>query len=193
MHYPFIVGEKIFLTPVEREEFVTSMLRWVNDPEATYYMFTGLLPVTSEMLAEEYERITRSQNDVMFGIVDKETDTYVGNVGLYQINWIARHAEMRRFIGEKGFHSRGFGTEAAKLIVAFGFERLNLNKIWAGVNIENVGSWKSDEKAGFVREGILRQEIYRHGRYYDAMRLSILREEYFARKERERQCLSEPA
>ena len=182
MYYPFITGEKIYFSPLNKEDYVANMLRWVNDPEVTYHMFMGNLPVTPELLEEEYERITKSKNDVVFAIIDKETKTYMGNIGLYQINWTSRTAEMRRFIGEKEVWSKGFGTEAAKLIVTYGFERLNLNRIWAGNNLENVGSWKSNEKAGFKREGILRQEIYRNGKYYDAVRYGILREEYFASK-----------
>ena len=184
MHYPFWMGDNIFLSPVSKEEYVTSMMRWVHDPEATFYMLTGLVPTTPEALAEEYDQLTRSRNDFFFGIIEKSTDTYIGNVGIYGINWYARHGEMRRFIGEKSGRGKGYGTEAARLIIAFAFERLNLNKVWAGVNVENQASAKSELKAGFVREGVLRQEIYRHGRYYDAYRVSILREEYFARKER---------
>ncbi|MBL7124613.1 MAG: GNAT family N-acetyltransferase [Dehalococcoidales bacterium] len=182
MYQPLTIGEKIYFSPLNKEDFVTNMLRWVNDPEVTHYMFTGTLPATLEQLEEEYKQITKSKNEVVFAIIDKEANKYIGNIGLYQINWTSRTAEMRRFIGEKKVWKKGYGTEAAKLIVAYGFERLNLNRIWAGNNVENIGSWKSNEKAGFKREGILRQEIYRNGKYYDAVRHGILREEYFANK-----------
>jgi RimJ/RimL family protein N-acetyltransferase len=41
---------------------------------------------------------------------------------------------------------------------------------------------KSYEKSGFKREGVLRQEIYRNGKYYDAIRMSVLRQEYHGKK-----------
>ena len=67
-------------------------------------------------------------------------------------------------------------------MIDYGFDKLNLNKIWLGVNSENKAAVKSYKAAGFVEEGVLRQEIYRNGRYYDATRMSILREEFHAKK-----------
>jgi ribosomal-protein-alanine N-acetyltransferase len=183
MHYRFIEGKRSFLSPVEREEFAEHMVAWANDPEVTNNLNRGLFPTTKSMVEEEYDQLARSNNDFLFGVIDQETDTFIGTAGLYSVNWLARSGEMRRFIGDKNFWNRGYGTELAHLMVAFGFERLNLNRIWSGVNVSNIGSWRSDEKVGFVQEGILRQELYRNGRYYDSVRFSILREEYFAHKE----------
>jgi RimJ/RimL family protein N-acetyltransferase len=89
-----------------------------------------------------------------------------------------RTAEFRVFLGNKTFWNRGIGTESTKLMVVYGFEKMNLNRIWLGVNTENIGGVHAYEKAGFAKEGILRQEQYRNFRYYDVIRMSILRCEY---------------
>ena len=181
MHHPFIVGEKIYLRGMERKDLEGPLFQWANDSEVTHYMFMGLKPNSMELLCEEYERMMRSNNDVVFLIVDKKTDKPIGSAGLYVINWVSRSAEYRIVIGEKEYWGKGYGTETAKLLVRYGFDKLNLNRIWLGVNADNPAGIKSYEKAGFVREGVLRQEIYRNSRYYDAIRMSMLRSEYEAK------------
>ncbi len=63
-------------------------------------------------------------------------------------------------------------------MVVHGFEKLNLNRIYLGVNAENKSGVRAYEKSGFTREGVLRQEQYRNFRYYDVIRMGILRSDY---------------
>jgi [ribosomal protein S5]-alanine N-acetyltransferase len=180
MRHPFIVGEHLYLRGLTRDDLGGNMFNWANDAEVTRYMFMGAVPNTPQSLEREYDSLAASQNDVVLAVVDTATDAHIGNTGLYAINWISRLAEYRIIIGEKDYWGRGYGTEAARLTVAYGFEKLNLNCIFLGVNAEHAAAIRSYEKAGFVHEGKMRQIIYRNGRYYDGVRLSMLREEYFA-------------
>jgi ribosomal-protein-alanine N-acetyltransferase len=182
MYHPFIEGEKIYLRGLEKRDLMGGMFQWANDCEVTYYMFMGAMPNILEELEKEYEQLVKSTRDVVFAIIDKESDVHIGNVGLYSIQWIGRSAELRIVIGEKEFWGRGYGTEATKLTVDYGFDKLNLNSIYLGVNAEHSGAIRAYESAGFIREGTMRQYIYRNGRYYDAIRMSILREEYYSLK-----------
>ena len=88
--------------------------------------------------------------------------------------------DYRIIIGERESLGRGLGTEVAKLVVAYGFETLNLEVITLGVNSENHRAIQSYENAGFVREGVRRKMIYRNSRYYDILQMSVLRDEYYA-------------
>jgi ribosomal-protein-alanine N-acetyltransferase len=178
MTLAFLGSENTVLRPLDRGEFCAAMFEWVNDNEATAFMATGTMPATMESIEKSYDAIISATNEIVLAIIDRKTDTYIGNVGFYQINSQTRSAEYRIFLGHNGFRGKGHGTEAAKLMIAYAFERLNLNKVWLGVNDANLGAIKSYEKAGFVREGVLRQEIYRNGRYYDAIRMSILKHEF---------------
>jgi len=182
MNHPFMVGRKLYLRGLERSDLGKNMFQWANDSEVTHYMFMGSRPNSMELSEEEYDKLIRSQNDIVFAIVDRKTNEHIGNAGLYTINWISHAAEYRIIIGEKKFWSKGCGQETAKLIIDYGFQKLNLNKIWLGVNAENIAGVKSYEKSGFRREGVLRQEIYRNGKYYDAIRMSILRKEFYGKK-----------
>jgi len=182
MKTPFISGEKLYLRGLEKDDLNGNMFDWAHDSEVTHYMYMGLMPNSLDLMTEEYDRLVRSDKDVVFAIVDKKTDAHIGNVGLYAINWLYRSAEYRIVIGEKDYWNKGYGTEAAALVIDYGFNKLNLNKIWLGVNEENPGAVKSYIKAGFQKEGVLREEIYRNGKYYNAVRMSILRDEFYGKK-----------
>ncbi len=177
MKSPFIAGERLNLRGIERKD-LQKFVSWIDDSEVTHYMFMGASPTYIELLIEQWENQIRNPNEVIFGIVDKKEDLLIGSTGLYQINWISRSAEYRIIIGEKKFWDKGYGTETAKLLIRYAFEKLNLNRVWLGVNAENVAAVKSYEKVGFAKEGVLRKDLFRNNKYYDVIRMSILREEY---------------
>lgn len=181
MKNQFMVGGKAYLRGVEKDD-LRNMVKWINDPEATCYMIMGDRPAQIELLIEEWEAQIKNRNEVVFAVCDKKKDIMVGTTGLYSINWISRMAEYRIFIGDKNYWNKGIGTEVAKLVIDYGFKKLNLNKVWLGVNEKNKGGLRSYEKAGFVKEGVLRQEVFRNDEYYDAVRMSILKKEYLKLK-----------
>ena len=189
MHHPYIIGKKIYLRGIEKEDISGNMSQWSNDPEITHYMVMGAVPNSGVIycswntLEEEYEQLKNSDKDIVFAIVDKESDKIIGIIGLYGISWIPRLAELRIVIGDKDYWGKGYGTEAIKLVVDYAFDKLNLNNVYLGVNAEHKGAIKAYKNAGFVEEGILRKVQYRNSKYYDAVRMSILREEYYAKKE----------
>lgn len=178
MHHPFIVGNKVYLRGIEKKDLSGHFFQWANDEAVTRFLFMGLKPNILENLEEWFDELRKSDKEIVMMVVDKKSDEIIGFCGLYEIRWVSRSAEYRVFIGENEFRGKGYGQEIAKLVVRYGFEKLNMNKIWLGVNVEHIGAVKSYEKSGFVHEGVLRQEIYRNSRYYDAVRMSILRGEY---------------
>lgn len=177
MDAPFIAGHQVYLRSIERAD-LAQMVPWINDPEVTRLLFMGLRPANLELLEEQWQQDQRSQNEVAFAVRTKADDAFIGTTGLYSINWVMRSAEFRVFLGNKSYWNRGIGTECTKLMVEYGFDKLNLNKVWLGVNTENIGGIRAYENAGLSREGVLRQEQYRNFRYYDVIRMSILRTEY---------------
>ncbi len=180
----FLKGKHVYLQPLDRDAYCHAMMQWVNDDDATHFMLLGALPATQQTIEKSYDSIQAATDETVMAVIARENDTYIGNVGLYRIDRIALSAEYRIFLGHNAFRGKGLGTEAANLMISYAFDRLNFNKVWLGVNEINVAALKSYEKSGFVREGILRDEIYRNGRYYDAIRMSILRREYLANVDR---------
>jgi len=181
MYHPFIVGNKVYLRGIEKQDLSGPFFQWANDEAVTKYLFMGIKPNILENLVDWFDEIGKSDKEVVMMVVDKKSDKVIGLCGLHEIRWVSRSAEYRVFVGEKEFWGKGYGQEITKLVVRYGFEKLNMNKIWLGVNAEHIGAVKSYEKSGFVNEGVLRQEIYRNSKYYDAVRMSILREEYYNR------------
>lgn len=178
----FLKGEKVFLRPIEIKELpkIASLIeKWVNDEVITYYMFTGQRPRNAQQIISDFKKQIEEENNVILLIVDLKTKKPIGYAGLHDINFIARKAEIRVVIGEKDFWGKGRGAEAMDLITYYGFDRLNLNRIYSGYTAENKGAARMNEKAGYRYEGILKEDIYRNGRYYDSIRVAILRKDYY--------------
>ncbi|MBI4833601.1 MAG: GNAT family N-acetyltransferase [Planctomycetes bacterium] len=176
-------GKKSYLRGIEKED-LPILARWINDSKVTHYMFMGSRPAVLDRLLEQWEHETKSEHDIVFTIVSRKGEKIIGSAGLYTINWISRSAEFRVIIGETLYWDKGIGVEITKLLTEYGFSKLNLNKVWLGVNASNLAAVKCYEKAGFIREGVLREEIYRNNQYYNAIRMSILRKEFYAQKGR---------
>lgn len=163
------------------ESDIPSVARWLNDGEVTHFMFYGQLPTNIEQVKGMIGDQIKSPNNTVFLVCDKETGLPIGFAGLYDIHRTARKAEFRVLIGDKEFWSKGYGTEVAELLTFYGFDRLNLHRLWLGVVADNIGGVKAYERAGYVREGTLKDEVYRNSQYYDSIRMAILRDSYYER------------
>jgi len=171
-------GERIYFRPIESED--EPMLRaWVNDPRV-WATLGYRMPINAHREREWIESHGKDDRQVEFGIVVRDGDRLIGTCGLHGIHPIARSATFGLVIGETEMHGRGYGTEATRLCVKFGFEELNLNRIQLDVFSHNPAARRVYEKAGFVPEGCRRQALFRHGVYRDVHVYAILREEYEA-------------
>lgn len=113
----------------------------------------------------------------MFAIVTSE-GKHIGNMGLVGIDWVARNAEVVVYIGEGEFRGKGYGSEAIAALAEFVFQSLNLHKLYARVFSYNERAMKSFERCGFRSEGILREHVFRDGRYHEVVMLGLLRKEW---------------
>ena len=98
--------------------------------------------------------------------------------GYLQRSWRNRSAEIGLQFGEKKFWNQGFGTRTVELMLKFGFQKLNLHRIWLQVFESNPGALRAYEKAGFQLEGKFRDGYYLEGRYVDVMIMSMLKQEW---------------
>ena len=72
---------------------------------------------------------------------------------------------------------RGYATEAARALVAFGFEQLGMHRIFSYVDVDNVASARVLEKAGMQREGLVRHDAFMHGQWRDSYLYAILEDD----------------
>ncbi|MEW6299590.1 MAG: GNAT family protein [Thermodesulfobacteriota bacterium] len=181
MKNPFLIGTQIYLRALDRED-APLLVTWVNDPEVTRTLEVFYRPRTLQQQLDFIETIYKSEHDIVFGIALKGRDALIGVTGLHQIHFKERHAVFAIFIGEKSEWGKGYGTEATALVTGYAFETLNLNRVSLQVYEYNDRGIKAYEKVGFKREGVLRQEHYYAGRYWDTIAMAILKEEWEARK-----------
>ena len=177
-----IYGERIRLRSAERSD-LKKFVEWVNDPEVTEGL-TLFLPMSSVDEDKWFETIMKNpQEEKPLVIEMKDGDDYrlIGNSGFLEFDWIARSAEVGIMIGDKSVWNQGYGTEVMALLLRHGFQTLNLNRICLRVYDNNKRAIRTYEKAGFVHEGCMRQGVYRHGKYFDILFMSVLREEWDAR------------
>lgn len=174
----FVRGTRVYLRPLEREDLNARYLSWLNDPEVTRYMETGTFPITAPDLEKFYDEVTGSRNQVILAVADKKSGQHVGNVKLGPIQWIHRCATFGIMIGDKKFWGRGVGLEATRLMVEYGFDRLNLRRIDLGVFAEHEAAVRCYEKSGFKLEGRMRESLFQNGKYVDRLWMAVLRSEY---------------
>ena len=174
----FAEGSLVILRPLQRADINERYLSWLNDPEVTRYTETGTFPTTAEDLENYYRSVTGSKNDVMLAVVDKKSGRHIGNVKLGPIQWVHRRATFGILIGEKDFWGKGVGLEATRLMVEYGFQRLNLHRIDLGVFAEHEAAVRCYEQAGFKIEGRMREDLFLDGEYKDRLRMGLLRSEY---------------
>jgi RimJ/RimL family protein N-acetyltransferase len=84
--------------------------------------------------------------------------------------------ELGIMIGEKGYRGQGFGAESLRMLVAYAFARMNLRRIKALVFADNGPAIKLYESCGFIREGTLREEAYKDGRFRDVHIFGLIRD-----------------
>ena len=103
----------------------------------------------------------------------KSDNSFIGEAGLFTQNDRFQRAEIHYHIIPPQWR-KGYGTEAAKALIRFGLEGLNLHRVEAGVATENIGSWRVLEKAGMTREGLRRKILPIRGEWHDNYLYAIL-------------------
>ena len=131
--------------------------------------------ITREDHIKWYKNKIQTGEVNQFIIIDRTTNKPVGSTYLRDIDMKNKKAEFGIFIGENSARNKGIGTDTTSLMVQYGFETLNLNKIFLRVFSNNLGALRAYEKAGFIYEGTAKQDIrLPNGEYQDIIFMSKL-------------------
>jgi len=175
-YFKKLVGEKVYLSPISIED-VPTYCEWLNDLEVA-----GNLIIFDQQLGITRERAILEdviKNDAkMFAVVDSATDKLIGNGSIFKINQRNKKAELGIFIGDKTYWNRGYGSDAVKLLLDFGFNILNLNNIMLEVFSFNERAIAAYKKVGFKTIGARREAVQYAGHKYDEIYMDILAEEF---------------
>ena len=128
-----------------------------------------------EFVLSQYE----NRKIAPWGIEYKETGNFIGTIDF--VSWLPHHntAEIG-YVIHPHYWGRGITTEAAKRVISFGFEKMDLVRIQARCLIENIGSARVMEKSGMTFEGILRKAIFIKEQHQDLKMYSIIKEEFLS-------------
>jgi diamine N-acetyltransferase len=176
-------SKRVRLRAIERDD-LPRFVAWLNDPDvARHVVFHAPMSLPQE--EKWYERILQLHTAEQPLVIERNAPegwTPIGNIGFSDINWVNRSTELGIFIGEKTSWNQGYGREAIQLLLEYGFNTLNLNRIFLQVDETNPGGIHCYEHAGFVLEGRLRQAKFEDGHYIDLLLMSVLRSEWQSRQ-----------
>ena len=118
----------------------------------------------------------RAGTGVTFAITIRGAGEFIGAAGL-MLTLEHERAELGYWIG-KPFWNRGYATEAARAVVAYGFEHRGLHRIHACYFAENPQSGRVLEKSGMRPEGVLRRHVKKWDVFHDLQYCAVLRDEF---------------
>ena len=130
---------------------------------------------------DNVKKALKRRSDLEYGIFDSTSGEYIGNIGLIGISYVNKSADLTYIITPE-FQRRGYAVKAAKLIIAYGFERLGLIRIHAKCMDFNLPSRRVMEKCGFSYEGVGRNEMLKNEKTYNLTHFSLLKHEYTSLK-----------
>jgi RimJ/RimL family protein N-acetyltransferase len=174
-----LLGERIELRRHARENY-RLYGEWYGDPEIwrlTSWAASPLSPSAVERLFEDREL---SPTDDSFAIHLKGEEEPVGVISLMNISEANDSAELSVIVGHPEDRHQGYGAEAIALILRYGFEDLNLNRVGLSVFEFNEDAISTYEKLGFRKEGRLRKAVKRDDTFHDAILMGISRSEWEA-------------
>ena len=171
-----MTGEKVALGPVRRD-LVSLYQRWINDFEVTRTLALRLAPMTVEAEDAWYERASKG-DDVLFTIYERATMRPIGNTDLRGIDPFHRTAEFGIMIGEKECWGEGYGTEATRLMLDYGFTALGLHNIMLAAFSFNERGLRAYTRAGFREIGRRREAFRLAGQVYDVVYMDCLATEF---------------
>jgi len=174
-------GELVQLGAVDVDELSKAFSRWGRDSEYIRLFNSNvahMASATKEKKWIEKELDEQSVNQHWFSIRKLDDDALLGEIDLYVHNWSARDTFVGIGIGERDFWSKGYGTDAMKLILRYAFTEINMKRVSLGVFEYNPRAIRSYEKTGFRHEGRIRGLLNKEGKRWDMLSMGILREEW---------------
>ena len=172
-YFKKLEGEKVYLSPINPEDYEL-YTKWLNDDKGVSKYIDQdkkVIGITKEKEILE----SQAKSGYNFAIVLKESDQLIGNISLMKISFIDKIGEIGLFIGPKEEKGKGYGPEAIKLLLDYGFNALNLQNIELGVYSFNERAIKAYKKLGFKEYGRRTKSKYLNGEYYDLVLMEYLK------------------
>jgi UDP-4-amino-4,6-dideoxy-N-acetyl-beta-L-altrosamine N-acetyltransferase len=157
---------------------VDRLFQWRNEPEVDRWMYS--VPPTLDQHRAWFAAFLADPDRK--GWIILRDGAPCGSLTLEGLQGAQRRAKWGWYIGDAEARGRGAGRAAQALGLDQAFQTYGLQKVWSEILAENETALKAQAGAGFRREGYLRRHAFKHGQFRDVALMSILKEEWAARR-----------
>jgi RimJ/RimL family protein N-acetyltransferase len=173
-----LTGELVRLRGL-RDEDLPQLTRWEADPATMTTLSNWVVPPSEASARERIAKWCANDKDGVGFAVETLDDppVLVGSIQLMGARAKDRCATLGIALGRDHL-GRGYGTDATRVLVAYGFREMGLHRIQLGVAPFNQAGIRAYEKAGFTEEGRHREAVWHDGRWYDEVLMSLLDHEW---------------
>ncbi|CAL1517884.1 GNAT family N-acetyltransferase [Chitinophaga sp. MM2321] len=178
MELPILSAGKLILRPITEKD-TAALFRLYSNQEVTHFMDIDAFANISEatQIITFFREMLASKEGMRWGITLLDHDELIGTCGFHRISRTHFKAEIGYDLFPD-FWGKGIMTEAAGILLTYGYQELQLNRIEAFVDLENIASSRLLTKLGFRFEGLLRDAFFEKGRFVNAQLYSLLRREH---------------
>ncbi len=155
------------------QEDAETTWKWRNLPDIKYFFSGHPFPVNYEKEYKWIQSVLVSNIPHSYFAIEYQ-EKIAGLVALRDIDLLNRKAEYSIFVAA----GKGLGRSATNQILKFGFVELGLERIWLKVMEENILAIQLYKKSGFIEEGVLRNSVFKEGKFHNEKIMSILKEEF---------------
>jgi len=170
-----LIGKHVSLFAVEKED-LQHFRDWRNNPDFRKYFreYRELNLAQQEKWFEE--KVVKDNTTLMFSIKRNDDNELLGCCGFVYINWVHRHADLSLYVGWEDAYidDKGYAEESCRLLLDYGFNELCLNKVWTEIYEFDDKKKTLYDKCGFHQDGLLRQNYWYDGKWWDSRILSVL-------------------
>lgn len=173
-----IEGKSTYLRAIEESD-LKPLLEWRNKPHFRKY-FREYRELSWNQQKSWYENVVLKDDLVrMFAIVRKEDDKLLGACGLCYIDQVNRNADFSIYIGKDDLYiDENYAIDAANILLAYGFDELNLHRVWAEIYSIDKAKINFFDALNFTQEGVHRETHWTDGKWVDSLFYGKLRSEY---------------
>ena len=173
------VDDELILRQISHDD-LEDYFEYLSDDQVLKYVPEECIPRTLERAKEEINYnldLFRYKRSIYWAIARKSDNKLIGSCGFNYWNRDHARTEISYDLCRK-YWGNGIMTRVARSVLGFAFTQMNLHRVEATVTPTNIGSLKVLRKLGFKKEGLLREQKLLHGKFHDAIILSLLQKEY---------------
>lgn len=180
----YALSDEYFVRALQESDLAGPYPSWLEDQEVCKYNSHGKFARTADYF-RTFLGSLNGEDQVVWAICHS-TDGHIGNISLQGMSFVNRNAEFAILIGNRTHWRKSVGLYAGMALLAHGFCKLNLERIYCGTAATNLGMQKLARQMGMAEEGRCRKHLFLEGEWVDKLEYGILREEYLNRKPAER-------